>query len=81
MMENVWQGLKNKAERFFTRALAEHPGKLIGTSCGLGCGILFLLIGFWRSLILAAFVLVGFFLGKSFDDHQDLGKWLERFFR
>lgn len=80
MNGNSWEELKSRAKRFFTWALAEHPGKLIGTSFGLGFGLLFILIGLWRSLILIAFVVVGFFLGKRYDEHQDLGKWLERFF-
>ncbi|MDI6879607.1 MAG: DUF2273 domain-containing protein [Desulfitobacteriaceae bacterium] len=61
-------------------ALAEHPGKLLGTSLGLLFGLLFVLIGFWRALILMAFVVVGFLAGKRYDEHKDLGKWLERIF-
>ncbi|MDI6813170.1 MAG: DUF2273 domain-containing protein [Desulfitobacteriaceae bacterium] len=77
---NGWQELITRFTRFFMWALAEHPGKLLGTSLGLLFGLLFVLIGFWRALILMAFVVVGFLAGKRYDEHKDLGKWLERIF-
>lgn len=78
---NGWEEAKARVKRFFAWAVAEHPGKLLGTSLGLFFGLLFVLMGFWRALILMAFIVVGFLAGKRYDDHKDLGKWLERFFR
>lgn len=77
---NGWQELKTRFTRFFLWALETHPGKLLGTTAGLLFGILFILLGFWRALILMVFISVGFFVGKRYDDHKDLGSWLERFF-
>ncbi|WP_242825394.1 DUF2273 domain-containing protein [Desulfitobacterium dichloroeliminans] len=70
----------NKISRFFLWALEEHPGKLSGILAGFGIGLLVVVLGFWKALVLALFVLVGLILGKRHDDHKDLFGWLDRFF-
>lgn len=77
LREQFTQGIS----RFFSWSWREHPGKLLGTSFGFGFGLLLVILGFWRALILAMFILAGFFVGKRYDEHKDLGRWLDRFFQ
>ncbi|MHB1406977.1 MAG: DUF2273 domain-containing protein [Desulfitobacteriaceae bacterium] len=79
-MSGFWAQLGEKITRFFLWALETHPGKLIGTGVGLLLGFLVVIIGFWQVVILSLFIIVGFFLGKRYDEHRDLPAWLERFF-
>ncbi|MDQ7095791.1 DUF2273 domain-containing protein [Desulfosporosinus sp. PR] len=77
-MSSFWQGIGEKLSRFVTWALEYHPGKFIGTLIGLIVGLLMVTLGFWRTMVLAIFVLLGFVLGKRQDDHQDIIAWLEK---
>lgn len=79
-MSQFWSELAHKITLFFLRMLEEHPGKLIGTSLGLFLGLLVVLLGFWKTLVVFAFVGIGFVLGKRQDDHKKLFDWLNRFF-
>ncbi|MHB1315570.1 MAG: DUF2273 domain-containing protein [Christensenellales bacterium] len=60
----------------------KNKGKIIGATIGIITGILILTINFWRTLLLAICLFVGFFLGwrsdrnKSFLDLLD--KWLSK---
>ena len=50
---------------FLVWAFDNHPGKLIGTSVGFFLGLLMVTLGFWRTLVLSLFAILGFVLGKS----------------
>lgn len=80
-MRELWSKLGAKITKFLVWALDNHPGKLLGTSVGLGLGLLMVTLGFWRTLILALFAIVGFVLGKRQDDYQSITTWLERNFK
>jgi len=69
-----------KISQFLVWALDNHPGKLIGTLIGFLLGLLMVTLGFWRTLVLALFAILGFVLGKRQDDHKDILTWLERNF-
>lgn len=56
-----------------------HRGKLVGLLGGLLVGILILVFGFLKALFLTICALVGFFLGKRFDDKHSFRDILERF--
>lgn len=79
-MKDFWKELINTITAFLLRTLDEHPGKLIGTLLGFVLGLLVVLLGFWKTLVLFAFVILGFILGKRQDDHKKLFDWLNRFF-
>lgn len=79
-MKEFWMELATKISRFFLWALAEHPGKLIGTGLGFILGLLVVILGFWKALILFMFVSVGLFLGKRHDENKKLFDWINRFF-
>ena len=80
-MSGFWAQVGQRLSGFFLWALEEHPGKLIGTTLGLGLGLLMITIGFWKTLALALFVLVGFMIGKRQDEHKGIMSWLDRFFK
>lgn len=79
-MKDFWKELIRTITVFLIRTLDEHPGKLIGTLLGFVLGLLVVLLGFWKTLVLFAFVILGFILGKRQDDHKKLFDWLNRFF-
>ncbi|MFZ3132259.1 MAG: DUF2273 domain-containing protein [Desulfosporosinus sp.] len=66
---------------FLVWGIDNHPGKLIGTSIGLVLGLLMVTLGFWRTLLLALFAILGFVLGKRQDEYKTITTWLERSFK
>lgn len=79
-MSGFWLKVGEKISKFLVWALENHPGKLIGTSIGLVIGLLFVTLGFWRTLVITLFAVLGFVLGKRQDEHKDISTWLERNF-
>lgn len=77
-MSGFWSQIGGKISRLLFWAIDNHPGKLIGTSVGFLLGLLMVTLGFWRTLILALFAVLGFILGKRQDDYQTMTTWLER---
>ncbi|MGD9678022.1 MAG: DUF2273 domain-containing protein [Vulcanibacillus sp.] len=61
------------------RLIEEHPGMLIGISVGLVLGFIFLLVGFWKTIIFLAFVLIGLYIGKRFDSDESFKEILQEF--
>ena len=41
-----------------------HKGKIIGSIIGLALALLFVIFGFWNTIFIIAFILVGAFLGS-----------------
>jgi uncharacterized membrane protein len=79
-MSSFWSEMTYKLASLFLRLLDEHPGKLLGTVSGFLLGLLVVLLGFWKTLVLFLYVVIGFLLGKSQDDHKKHLEWLDRFF-
>ena len=50
--------------------LDNHRGKLLGLVLGLVIGLLIISFGFWRSILVILCVIVGYFLGKRFDEGE-----------
>lgn len=61
--------------------LENHRGKALGLALGLAIGLLIILFGFWKSVFIIVCVLIGYFLGKRFDEEGNLGDWWDRLFR
>lgn len=80
-MSEFWPKIRERITRFLAWAIDNHPGKLIGTSIGLVLGLLMVTLGFWRTLVLVLFTILGFVLGKRQDDNQLITTWLERNFK
>lgn len=58
--------------------LNEHKGKTIGVAAGLFFGIIYLLVGFWDTIVFIVFVSTGLYFGKKFDNREDLLEILDR---
>ncbi len=79
-MSGFWAKVGAKISQFLYWTLESHPGKLFGTSIGFLLGLLMVTLGFWRTLVLALFAVLGFVLGKRQDDHKDISTWFEKHF-
>ena len=77
-MSELWSKIGEKISRFLVWVIDSHPGKFIGTSIGLVLGLLMVTLGFWRTLALALFAVLGFVLGKRQDDYKSITTWLEK---
>jgi uncharacterized membrane protein len=71
-MERIWEA---------------HRGKLTGLVIGLLLGLIYLFVGFWKTVGFGAFLLVGYLVGQQLDDRDGLkelletinpGKWLRK---
>ncbi|MHB8075041.1 DUF2273 domain-containing protein [Desulfosporosinus fructosivorans] len=80
-MSEFWSKTGEMITKFLVWAIENHPGKLIGTSLGFVLGLLMVTLGFWRTVILALFAILGFVLGKRQDDNKIITTWLEKNFR
>lgn len=58
--------------------LGEHKGKVIGVAAGLFFGIIYLLVGFWDTLVFLIFVGTGFYIGRKLDHKENLLEILDR---
>jgi len=61
----------------FSKIWEEHPGTLIGLAIGILVGIIYLIVGFWKTVIFIFFVSIGVYLGKKIDNRQDIRDILE----
>ena len=80
-MSGFWINIGEKISKILVWATDNHPGKLIGTSIGLVLGLLMVTLGFWRTVVLVLFTILGFTLGKRQDDYSSITIWLERNFK
>ena len=70
-----------KKEEFYEKILnmfREDKGKIIGALVGFLAGILFLLIGFFKTLLIIICTLIGLYLGSRWDIEGDVKKILDK---
>ncbi len=79
-MKEFWQKLSERLTGACLQLLDQHPGKVIGLLAGLILGLIVVLLGFWRTLIIMLFAGAGFYLGKRRDEHKDFSQFLQTFF-
>ena len=77
-MKEFWSKIGNNITQFLLWAVDNHFGKLAGTALGLLCGLLFVVLGLWRTFVLFLFICAGFYLGKRQDEFQDITAWLKK---
>lgn len=58
--------------------LLKYTGRLAGSAVGLTVAVLFLTLGFFRTLLIAICVGIGFFLGLFRDSREDFLEFVER---
>lgn len=62
------------AESFVEWVREGRVGRSIGFACGIMLGVLYLIFGFWDTLVFAFIVFVGYQLGLKSDNRE---KWLD----
>jgi uncharacterized membrane protein len=55
--------------------------KTIGVIAGLVLGLIVILVGFWKAIVVALFILAGWFIGKVLMGEIDLQDLYERFIK
>ncbi|RKD25580.1 hypothetical protein BEP19_01145 [Ammoniphilus oxalaticus] len=62
----------------FRQLLTDHPGKSLGALAGLVFSLLYIWLGFIDTVVVLVFVSTGFYLGRKFDNREDLTDVLDR---
>lgn len=56
-----------------------NKGKIIGGFIGFIIGILVLIIGFFKTLLILLFTIIGYYLGSRWDVDGNLKEFLDKF--
>lgn len=62
----------------FWQLILQNRGKACGLAAGFIFGLLFLWVGFLKTIVFAVFVATGFYIGRKFDNEEDVGEVLDR---
>lgn len=65
-------------KEYLFNIFSKNQGKIIGSFIGLVLAVFILLIGFFRTLLIALFVFAGYYIGKKIDNKEDLVELLDR---
>jgi Small integral membrane protein len=65
-------------KEFLLNIFSKNQGKIIGSLIGLVLAVFILLIGFFRTLLIALFIFAGYYIGKKIDNKEDLIEFLDR---
>jgi len=57
-----------------------NSGKVIGVLLALVAVLLIILVGFWKTVFLVILILIGYLIGKNYDDKVSLGELWTRMF-
>jgi uncharacterized membrane protein len=57
-----------------------HRGAAVGVVVGLLVGLLFIIFGFWKTILIAICILIGYIVGKRFDEEGSLETLWRRLF-
>jgi uncharacterized membrane protein len=68
-------------ERIITEVWLNHRGKALGLSLGLLFGVLTAVLGFWETFFIAVCIIIGYMIGKKFDDNTGIRQILNKIFR
>jgi uncharacterized membrane protein len=71
--------MEKKWEKRLSVLLGEQFGKTVGTLAGVILGILYLIFGFWKTLVFVVIVFIGFYIGGRLDKHDDWRDIIDRF--
>lgn len=66
-------------DRLITLLWQEHRGKSVGVILGLTASILFVTMGFWRTIFIVICLAVGYWIGKRVDEHHSFDDWMNTF--
>lgn len=62
----------------FWQLISEHPGKTLGILAGIIFGFLYIWLGFLDTLVIVVFVSTGYYLGRKYDNRENLMDVLDR---
>ncbi len=62
----------------FWHLISEHPGKAMGIFAGLIFGFLYIWLGFIDTLVIVVFISTGYYLGRKYDNRENLMDVLDR---
>ncbi len=79
-MKEFWRQIIDRLATVILRLLDKHPGKAVGAVAGFLLGMIVVILGFWRTVVIAWFVAAGLYLGKRHDEHKDFGQLLQSLF-
>jgi uncharacterized membrane protein len=65
---------------YLAEQAGRNRGKVIGVLIGLLVALLWIVFGFWKILFLSILILIGYFVGKRFDDGGSLSDLWRRMF-
>lgn len=74
----------NSRTNFFRYVLDwinDNPGKAIGLVIGFILSIILLVLGIWKTILVAIFMGLGYLLGRSRDENVSIIDEFNRFFR
>lgn len=66
----MWDG--RSFYEYVADQVEKHRGKVIGIILGLLVALLWITLGFWKMLFIAICIVIGYFVGKCFDDGGNL---------
>ena len=66
-------------KEIFLSLWTTHKARLLGVIIGLLIGILFLTLGFWRTLFLVICMTIGYLIGQKIDHQEDLIEALSKY--
>ena len=65
---------------YLAEQAGKNRGKVFGVLIGLVAALLIIFFGFWKTIFIAILILIGYFIGKRFDDKVGLGElWMRMF--
>ena len=62
----------------FLKSCEPYRGRIAGCAVGILAAIIWMLIGFWRTLLLVILALVGFGIGLAIDDKEKFRALISR---
>lgn len=65
---------------FFAKVWAEQRSACLGVLIGISIALVILLFGFWQSVFLCIFGLVGFLIGARIDSKENFQRMMQRIF-
>ena len=75
--------LNNKTNffRYILDWINDNPGKAIGLGIGFLLSVILLMLGIWKTILVAIFMGIGYILGRSRDENVSIIDEINRLFR
>ncbi|NLK00509.1 MAG: DUF2273 domain-containing protein [Clostridia bacterium] len=62
----------------FQEIMKNHRGKAIGILLGLILGLFTVVLGFFKTFLVAICISIGYILGRRVDDDEDFKNWIDK---